>query len=167
VVVEGVSGRGATRTEDIEAFIAGLAKLRLDELRDEWVRQVRRPAPGCRSADVLRGLLAWTIQAKADGGISADTRRHLRELDARGRPDGHFPRRKVSRLMPGTVLTREWHGALHKVFVLEDGFAYNGARFDDLSSIARAITGARWSGPRFFGLKRAEEDRTAMRGRRA
>jgi len=165
--VEGVSGRGATRTDDIEAFIAGLAKLRLDELRDEWVRRLRRPAPRCRSADVLRGLLAWVIQAKAYGGLSADTRRRLKELADGARSDGSVPRSGVSQLMPGTVLTREWRGAVHQVFVLEDGFDYEGTRFGDLSSIARAITGARWSGPRFFGLNQAGEDRTAARGRRA
>lgn len=142
-------------TDDLETLIAGLAKLSLEELRTEWLRRQRRAPPRCRSPQVLRGLLAWAIQASACGGLSADTRRELRKRGEGAREGSCASRREVSRLMPGTVLTRQWRGAVHKVLVLEEGFAYEGKIFDDLSSIAREITGTRWSGPRFFGLRPA------------
>jgi hypothetical protein len=104
------------------------------------------------SADLLRGLLAWRIQERAYGGLSAETERRLQDL-ARNldRIDEHPPS-PLSRLMPGTVLVREWRGEAHRVTIERSGFSYQGKHFKDLSTIARTITGTRWSGPRFFGL---------------
>ena len=145
-------------TDDTDAAIAGLASMSLAQLRTEWARRQKRPPPPCRSKEVLRGLLAWAIQEKAYGGLHAETRRRLRELKVGVAYDGAAPRHPATQLMPGTVLTREWRGTLHRVCVLEGGFSYDGKSFDDLSSIARTITGTRWSGPRFFGLKRGNEN---------
>jgi hypothetical protein len=139
-------------TREIEATIDKLSKLSLDELRTEWVRRHKRPAPPCRSRDLLRGLLAWPIQEKAYGGFRPETKRQLKTIGmARGGGDSS---RSSHRLMPGSVLVREWHGVSHRVYVQESGFSYEGKSFDDLSTIARVITGTRWSGPRFFGLNK-------------
>jgi hypothetical protein len=136
----------------LEGVIAGLDTLDLDELRQEWTKRLKRPPPRCRSVRLVRGMLAWALQEEVYGGFSADTCRLLRELGNTVRRNGGSNTRML-RVMPGTVLTREWRGTLHKVVVLEHGFAYDGDTFEDLSSIARLITGARWSGPRFFGLR--------------
>jgi Protein of unknown function (DUF2924) len=91
--------------------------------------------------------IAYDLQVKAFGGLSGRTRRTLR---AAAKADGRF---SLSRLPSrGTRLVREWHGTRHEVEVLEDGYLWRGARHRSLSAIARAITGTKWSGPRFFGL---------------
>ncbi len=99
-----------------------------------------------RSPDLLRRLLAWKIQAAALGGFDAETRRLLRQSGAPRRPS----------LNAGARLAREWKGLRHEVEVTQSGFRYAGADYDSLSEIARLITGARWNGPRFFGLRQGE-----------
>ncbi len=92
------------------------------------------------------------MQAKRYGGLKPAIDRWLRMI-ANGTADGDHGGRKASpRLEPRTRLVREWNGVSHVVEVIEGGFVWNGDRHRSLSSIARAITGARWSGPRFFGL---------------
>ena len=134
--------------------IACIQEMSLEALRAEWERRLNRPPPRCRSKEVMRGLLAWAIQAETSGGLSADTRSKLAQLGRRLERTGRTADLPRSSLMPGAVLTREWQGKLHKVYVLDRGYAYEGRRFASLSVIARTITGARWSGPRFFGLHR-------------
>jgi len=86
------------------------------------------------------------MQERALGGLSAGTRRLLCGPEPR-------PVRRRRTLRPGTVLVREWHGVGHQVSVLEEGVLYRGERYRSLSEVAHLITGTRWSGPRFFGLK--------------
>ena len=96
----------------------------------------------------MEKAIAYEIQAKVHGGLPARTRRALKAVaKADGKP--------TSPVLPGrgTRLVREWHGRLHEVEVMEEGYRYRGERHRSLSAIARAITGARWSGPRFFGIK--------------
>lgn len=124
----------------------------LPELRSDWERLTgRAPPPGVRS-NLLRLALAYRIQEEAYGGLDRETRRRLREIAAaadRGekRPAGAPP------LRPGTALTREWQGRMHAVNVLAEGFEYQGKAYKSLSEVARVITGTRWSGPKFFGLR--------------
>ena len=166
-----IEGAGELRSlraaaPDIETTVASIETMTLDRLRAEWATRIGRPAPRCRSKEVLRGLLTWRIQAEVYGGLSPDTTRQLRRLaESHERAAGagagagnagsnkeRAPARPTPALKPGTVLTREWRGTLHKVQVLEKGFAHAGRTYDNLSAIARHITGTRWSGPRFFGL---------------
>jgi len=92
--------------------------------------------------------LAYDIQVKAFGGLSART---IRALKAAARPgSGPATARLPAR---GSRLVREWNGALHEVEVLDDGYHWRGQRFRSLSAIAQVITGTKWSGPRFFGIK--------------
>ncbi|ANK81841.1 MAG: hypothetical protein TEF_14320 [Rhizobiales bacterium NRL2] len=111
---------------------------------------------------------AWLIQAEGQGGVGAATRRRLNELaevdeDDNGANDAAkepVSRPKVSHrpLRPGSRLVRQWQGRTHIVDVVEGGFSYDGRTYSSLTAIAFEITGARWSGPRFFGLNRPKTD---------
>lgn len=115
------------------------------ELRAEWEQRFGT-APRLRSPDLLRSILAWRIQAAAEGGLDRVTRKLLA-----GKAAG------PELLLPeGTVITREWKGQRHEVEVAEGSFIYRSERWKSLSEVARAITGTRWNGPRFFGLRDAE-----------
>jgi hypothetical protein len=137
-----MSGRG----DDDACEVAKLEGLGLEDLRAAWRERYGAP-PTLRSPEILALMLAWRIQADRHGGLDPDLRRSLR------RP---APARNEGAPTPtaGTTLVREWQGAPHEVTVLvEGGFVYRGQLFRSLSQIARAITGSRWNGPRFFGLR--------------
>jgi len=105
------------------------------------------------SRRLLELAAAYDAQAKVYGGLKPAVRRKLLHFATRPALPAEAPRRKPQNpLAPGSRLVREWHGRSHTVEVLEQGFLYAGRRYRSLSEIARAITGARWSGPRFFGL---------------
>ncbi len=125
------------------------------DLRARWERAFKRPAPKRASRDLLLRALAYHIQERAEGGLSkAAVKRFAYLADPKGN-DSRPPRPAPPRLRPGTRLVREWRGAVHQVTVGEDGFDYRGMRYGSLSRIAREITGTRWSGPLFFGLRKA------------
>ncbi|KQP60980.1 DUF2924 domain-containing protein [Methylobacterium sp. Leaf108] len=138
----------------IEADLARLASADLAELRRRWRRLVGRPAPEKLSRAFLHRLLAYRLQAAALGDLDRESVALLDRLGPQspGR-DGAIalPARPVHR--PGTLLVREWQGQLHRVTVLDLGFAWEGRSYDSLSKVARAITGTNWNGPRFFGLR--------------
>jgi hypothetical protein len=96
------------------------------------------------------------MQERVHGGVSKSTKRKLRALAQKLETDGNAAFDPGLSLKPGAKLVREWHGVGHSVIVLEDGFDYGGRRYRSLSKIAREITGAHWSGPRFFGLAQAQ-----------
>jgi hypothetical protein len=124
------------------ADIIRLTDLSLSELREEWQRCFG-PAPEHRAGDLLRRVLAWRIQSEAYGGLDATTKRLLSKDDSDLRPNPQ----------PGMRLAREWAGRRHEVVVIESGVVYEGRTFGSLSEVARHITGRRWNGPRFFGLR--------------
>jgi hypothetical protein len=128
--------------ETIAEEVRALTRLDLEALRHVWRRRFG-PPPTLRSPDLLRRLLAWKIQAAALGGLDPETRRLLRRSGAPRGPG----------LSSGTRVAREWKGVLHEVEVTEHGYLHDGAQYDSLSEIARHITGVRWNGPRFFGLR--------------
>lgn len=134
--------------EDLEALQA----MPPAALRAEWHKLFRTPPPRL-GPDALRRGLAWKIQARVHGGLPTSTRRSidtaLRQLEKTGQVTAD-----TARLKPGTRLVRRWHGKTYHVLVLDDGFEHEGRRYVSLSQIARAITGAQWSGPRFFGLRK-------------
>lgn len=130
----------------VEEEVAGLERLSSDELRTKWRKLTGSPVPRM-SPSLLRLALAWEIQARVYGGLSRETRRTLDQLAA--------AKTRTTAVAPGMRLVREWNGRAHVVVVGDDGII----RWDDrewrsLSEVARAITGTRWSGPAFFGLKR-------------
>jgi hypothetical protein len=109
----------------------------------------REPSPMLRR-EVLMPILAYRIQEKAYGGLKESTARKLREL-AEGCAVGTMP---SARHKTGTRYVREYGGKLHEVTLLDDGYEYEGATYRSLTGITKVITGAKWSGPAFFGLKR-------------
>jgi len=131
--------------------LSGLATLLPAQLRAEWHRVVRSPVPAWPDDLLVHGI-AWHIQVKGQGDLSLAARRELARLA--GRPLLAPATPAVERLRPGTRLVRRWHGATYAVLVTDDGFTFEGKAFTSLTEIARAITGAGWSGPRFFGLTR-------------
>ena len=137
--------------ETLGAEIAYLSDLSLSELRKLWSDRLGQP-PQLASTELTRRWLAWELQASKRGGLDAATRRHLRQLARSLAISSVSSAPSGGGLKPGTVLSREWAAATHKVVVLETGFSWNGQRWTSLSEIATKITGTRWSGPRFFGL---------------
>ena len=121
-------------------------------LREAWRRLYRVSPPPRLRRDLLLLAVGWKLQEQALGGLDAATRRRLAALAASLSGEGRPPNAAAGRLKPGAKLIREWHGTVHSVTVLEEGYEWNGSRWSSLSAIAQRITGARWSGPRFFGL---------------
>lgn len=151
-----VRGRGGNRTKrpgraELDHQIAQLVARSTHELRLAW-RQLHRTAPPQGlSRDVLIRALANQLQERTHGGASRALGRRLRKLTGEFEKDGaSFDPAVVPKI--GTTLAREWRGRTHVVLVREDGFEYDGQPYRSLSVIAARITGAHWSGPRFFGL---------------
>ena len=114
-----------------------------------WSEVFGTPVPKRLSSPFLRRFLAFEVQARQFGGLPKGF------IEKLGRADGEKPEARSPALKPGGRLIREWNCVTHAVDVIEGGFLWDGHRYSSLSAIARAITGARWSGPRFFGLKRS------------
>jgi len=133
--------------------IAELEALDSAALRAAWVETFGRPPPKRMSRDMLLRTLAYHIQEQAFGGLSKAARRRLAALADPKDNCLSKPAPSVARPRPGTRLIREWRGQVHQVTVLEKGFDYQGEHCASLSQIARMITGTRWSGPKFFGLR--------------
>ena len=154
-----VVGRGGNRNErarkpglsEIEAEIAGLLDRPTPELRHAWREFHRAGPPLGLSRDLLIRALANQLQEHAHGGPSLVLGRRLQRL-AGASENGAVDPGLV--LKAGTTLVRQWRGHTHTVLVREDGFEYEGRRYRSLTVIAERITGAHWSGPRFFGLSK-------------
>lgn len=138
--------------------IAALRNMETRALRQEWTHHFRHDPPPRLSRDLLVRGIAWKIQERAYGGLSPATKRRLAQLAEQLAAGGDLSTPDRGTLRPGARLVREWGGRLHSVTALPDGFEYDGRRFRSLSQIAREITGARWSGPRFFGLAGSGEN---------
>lgn len=131
--------------------------LDLEGLRARWKGLFRSIAPPYLPRHLLIGLLAYKLQAEASGDLAPQTKQFLTQFDnSTSQTDAE---RLVSRhtrrradLRAGTVLSREWNGR-QRVMVMADGFAWNGKNYDSLSAVAFAVTGTRWNGHRFFGLR--------------
>ena len=122
-----------------------------DELRKEW-RRLYRSQPPRLSRDLLVRAIAYRVQELRYGGLSKATSRKLAALVQARRSHDDIGRQDTQRIGAGARLVREWNGRTHTVTVDEEGFIYAGRNYRSLTAIAREITGARWSGPRFFGL---------------
>jgi hypothetical protein len=124
--------------------IASLADLDRDRLLERWRSAFPGPVPKSLSQPLMVRALAWHIQAGAFGGLSASASRTLRAVSRSSCGAAPVP--------AGSRLVREWNGRTHVVDITEHGYRWTGRAFRSLSAIAREITGAHWSGPRFFGL---------------
>jgi Protein of unknown function (DUF2924) len=127
-------------------------------LRLRYREVFRTEPPKAFGPDLLRRSIAHRIQEKAYGGLSRSVQRLLDQMSKAyaAKPNGKIvlPRR----IKPGSVLVREWKGKSHRVMVLAEGFAYDSETYSNLSEIAVLITGTRWNGPRFFGLRSKAEE---------
>ncbi len=141
-------------TKTLPERISELETLSTTELRARWEQAIKRSIPKRASRDLLRRVLAYHMQEQTEGGLSKSTRRRLAKLAGLNGENREPISPPILRLKPGSRLIREWHGVTHSVTVLGDGFDWRGTRYASLSQIARAITGARWSGPLFFGLRK-------------
>src|SRR5262249_3281658 len=141
---------------ELEVEIARLRDLDLANLRARWRPLFRRKAPEHLPRHLLFRILAYRLQGEGLGDLDQETVRLLDRIASGNRGNGPPSVRKQpcrDRLQPGSMLVREWNGARHRVEVLDKGFAWNGKTYQSLSAIAFALTGTRWSGPRFFGLR--------------
>ena len=130
--------------------MAALATTSPAQLRSEWLSLYKAPAPPL-TADLLARGIAWRLQERVHGGLSKSTLREVEKL-VRQFERGGPARIGDGRIKPGTRLVRDWGGSSHHVLILESGYLYQDRRYASLSQVAREITGARWSGLRFFGL---------------
>jgi hypothetical protein len=140
-----------TNAPAIERKLDRLRMLGLEELRGEWLR-LHPSEPPRISRDLLVLALGYRLQEIEHGGLGKATRRKLQTIAKALRKTGRVRPTASLSLKPGARLVREWHGGTHTVTVTEDGFEYSGTSYPSLTKIAKKITGAHWSGPRFFGL---------------
>ena len=158
------NGRASTKTS-VEGEIAHLRGLDLRGIRSRWQSVFGRPAPAHMTRHLLFAVLAYRLQADCFGDLDHATRQVLDRTVAKEAEPAMAARlasldQKRTGLTPGTVLVREWDRQSQRVMVMADGFAWNGQTYDSLSKVAFAITGTKWNGPRFFGM-RDREDRSA------
>ncbi len=135
--------------EAAEAEIDRVRSLGLDELRSLWRMTFRASPPTAFTKDLVARSICWHIQEQACGGLDRDTAKLLASLARGDKPGADRSRR----LKPGTVFVREYQGERHTVTVMPDGFLWRDSTYKSLTTIARAITGTAWSGPRFFGVQ--------------
>ena len=133
---------------EIKALVAAVASMTLEEVRYVWRERFGEPPP-LRSTDLMRRALADRLQQE---GSSHPLDKRLAQLAARHRT-GSKPTVVADSFKTGSLLQREWQGERHQVEVVEGGYVWKGQSYKSLSAIARAITGSRWNGPRFFGLR--------------
>jgi Protein of unknown function (DUF2924) len=142
---------------ELEDEVARLRDLDLSSLRARWRSVFRRKAPNHLSRHLLYRMIAYRVQAECLGDLDRDTQRFLDRVAAGTGNELPAPGHRRHALRRGTVLVREWDGRSQRVTVLDEGFAWNGATYRSLTEVAFAITGTRWSGPRFFGLRGQEK----------
>ena len=182
----------------LDDTLAALATMTPAQLRAEWQRVYKAPAPQI-SPDLLARGIAWQLQERALGGLAPSAARELKRLAAASAANANAdagndgdtktagpaagsaarpptpvalpPPANAADLRPGTTLMRSWGDRSWSVLVTETGLVFEGRHYDSLSKIAREITGAHWSGPRFFGLRAAsvarDKDRASARAQDA
>jgi hypothetical protein len=147
------SRQRAILRDTLEADLQRVADARLRDLRTIWSEKFCQEPPPLRSPEIFRRMLAYRLQAAVFGDLSPAAKRKLTAIEARR---ANPPKKRAAppvRLGAGAVLIREWKGVRHEVRVAGSGFEHQGAHYKSLSEVARAITGSRWNGPLFFGLR--------------
>ena len=144
--------------ESLSAEIENLGNLGLEQLDQAWCDLFEADRPRRVCGDLLIKALGYRLQEKAIGGLKPSTRRLLERWGRNVAERSPLAEPARTQMKAGTVLVRAWHGVTHRATVLDDGFDFDGERFRSLSEIARKITGVRWSGPLFFGLKSSAKE---------
>ena len=145
--------------EALSTELQKLAALAGKDLKIRYRNLYRSEPPPGLSRSLLVRALAYRLQEVALGGLSRSTRRRLVQAAANGAAQLPTASALSCRLQSGTVVIREWHGVAYHVTVLEHGVRYDGGDYRSLSQVARLITGTRWSGPAFFGLRGKDGER--------
>lgn len=130
--------------------LARLPSLDRAELVEYWRHVYQCDPPFNMSRPLMLRAIAYQMQVVALGGLKPSTRRYLAAIANGGEAKSVS---SLKQIKTGTRLLREWHGVTHEVLVLEEGVQYQGKLYRSLSQVAKLITGAKWSGPLFFGLK--------------
>ena len=138
----------------MEQLLEQLESMSGEESKVLWREQFGDARPYTRGIEMLRRQLASRLQEERHGGLTTATKRRLQELARSYSKDPKHRPTAPPTLQSGTTLTRNWKGTVHTVSVQNDGFWYKGKSYKGLSKIAREITGTRWSGPLFFGLRK-------------
>lgn len=147
---------------NLDAQIAALIRMSPAALRSKWREVHRGPAPDLSPSLLARGI-AYRLQERVHGGLSRSTEKQLANIARRLARTGSIDDPNAVSLKPGTRLVRSWNGTIYRVLVGDDGFEFDGRLYASLSQIARDITGAHWSGPRFFGVKARSATRSGGR----
>jgi Protein of unknown function (DUF2924) len=140
-------------SNEISTKLEALPRLGKTELRVLWQELFGKPGHPKLRREMMIPILAYRIQEKAHGGLKPSTRKRLERLAQELERDPKAKLPTPQQIKTGTKLLRQWRGETHNVIVVDDGFDYRNKRYKSLSEIARHITGTRWSGPSFFGLK--------------
>ncbi len=155
-----VLSKEAPMPDSVETQLKNLPNLSRDDLAQLWQTLFHSvPDPKIRRPSIIR-FLAYRIQEQAYEPLSASGERRLRQLEG-AIGNSSLKTSSIRMIQPGTRLVREWQNQVHLVNVEAKGYEYRGARYHSLSEIARLITGTRWSGPLFFGLKSQQDNQTA------
>jgi hypothetical protein len=147
-------------SSEISTKLEELPRLRTAKLRVLWQELFEKPVHPKLRREMMIPILAYRIQEKAYGGLKPSTRKRLEKLARELDRDPKAKLQAPKQIKTGTKLLRQWRGETHNVMVLDDGFDYRNKRDRSLSEIARQITGTRWSGPSFFGLKQPRKARS-------
>jgi len=137
----------------LEQQLAELPGMSPAQLRARWRECWRKPAPDI-GPDLLRRGIAWKLQSRIHGDLPSAVKRELERAADRLRRGDKLISSRQPTLKARTTLLRQWQGRVHRVLVLDDSYEYEARRFNSLTQVATAITGTRWSGPAFFGLKK-------------
>jgi Protein of unknown function (DUF2924) len=160
IVERRATGSAPASGSQLSDRLVVLPELSVADLRLEW-RRLFRADPPRLSRDIMIRAIAYRLQEIAHGGASKATQRRLVTLAAEFETRGATAPPPGPKIKPGSRLVREWHGRTHTVRVTDDGFEFQGKTYRSLTKIARDITGAQWSGPRFFGLTKRTATATA------
>jgi Protein of unknown function (DUF2924) len=137
----------------VDAQIQRLPSLRRDELVPIWNDNFVAPPPRTLRKELMVSLLGYRIQERLHGGLSLQARNRLKQIAAR-LPTGPRSASHIIAPQEGTRILRQWHGEMHEVRCTDNGLFYRGEKYSSLSKIAFVITGTKWSGPAFFGVKK-------------
>jgi len=143
----------ASDREALAAEIASLSKLSIGELRERWKAMYGKAPSHEIGRSFLTRAIAYRLQERAYGGLKPSTRRLLTRVTEETASGSSPKKPQIRKAQSGTILIREWQGNAHRVTMLDEGVSFNGKHYRSLSEVAREITGTRWSGPRFFGLR--------------
>jgi hypothetical protein len=139
--------------QNLSGDITALQSLNVEQLRARWRIVYQTETPARFSRDLLLRAVAYRLQERALGGLKPTTRRLFQRVAADTQAHRRHKFVPMRKLKPGAVLIREWGGVKHQIAVLESGFSFRQKHYRSLSAVARHITGSRWSGPLFFGLR--------------